>query len=58
MKKIDRMDFLKQCGRWGALAAVLGFGGVLLSREKKVSCTDPCGSCAEFKNGKCGIGLK
>lgn len=58
MKKIDRMDFLKQCGRWGALAALAAFGAALLVREKKFSCNDHCGSCPKFENGKCGIGLK
>jgi hypothetical protein len=58
MKKISRFEFLKQSGRWGALAALLGFGSVLLAREKKFSCSEVCQGCPENNQGKCGIGLK
>lgn len=58
MKQICRMTFLKEIGRWGALAGLAGIGAVLGLREKKFSCNDQCGHCPKYEHGKCGIGLK
>ena len=58
MKKMARQDFLKQCARFGVLAGLVTLGGVLVSRKDKSACTEQCERCAEYKNGKCGIGLK
>lgn len=58
MNKISRMTFLKQSGRWSVLAGLVGFGTVLLTRDKKGACHSRCGQCASYENGKCGLGLK
>ena len=54
MKPINRISFL----RGGALVGLAGLCAVLLSREEKFECSDRCGRCAKFENGKCGLGLK
>ncbi|MBN2163592.1 MAG: hypothetical protein JXR25_14730 [Pontiellaceae bacterium] len=58
MKKITRLKFMKEVGRWGALAGLVGMGAVLLSRDDKVTCSDQCSQCPQFEHGKCGAGLK
>jgi hypothetical protein len=55
---MNRQEFLKSCARGGALAGLIGLSAVLASREKKFECSNVCGRCAEFNNGKCGLGLK
>lgn len=58
MKTMKRLEFLKALGRWGAVSGIAVFGAALLSRESKVSCNEQCGACAQFKQGKCEVGIK
>lgn len=58
MKAIRRNDFLKECLRGGVLAGLVGLGIVLGTREEKFECTNRCGKCVKFENGKCGLGLR
>jgi len=58
MKNVSRQDFLKSCARGSALAGLVGLGAVLVSREKKYECSNVCGQCSKFNNGKCRLGLK
>ena len=58
MKAMKRMEFVKLCARGGMLAAIVGCGAVLSSREDKFACSDQCGKCPKFENGKCAEGFK
>ncbi|VGO17521.1 hypothetical protein PDESU_06118 [Pontiella desulfatans] len=54
MKRMDRKTFFRN----GALVGIVGLCAVLVSREEKFECSDRCGKCPKFENGKCGLGLK
>ncbi|VGO21753.1 hypothetical protein [Pontiella sulfatireligans] len=58
MKPMNRQELLKGCARGGVLAGIVGLCAVLASREEKFVCSDRCGKCVKFENGKCGLGLK
>ena len=58
MKPVNRQNFLKGCMRGGALAGIVALSAVLNAREEKFECSDRCGRCVKFSDGKCGLGLK
>jgi ATP phosphoribosyltransferase len=58
MKSISRKAVLKNMARGAVLAGIVGYGVVLVSREKKVECSSRCGACAKLQDGKCALGLK
>lgn len=58
MKRMDRKSFIAATARGGVLAGLAGVCVVLASREEKFECSDRCGGCSKFSNGKCGLGLK
>ena len=58
MKRMDRMNFLITAARGGVLAGMAGCGAVLFLREKKFRCSDRCGRCPKYEDGKCRLGIK
>jgi len=54
----SRKEFLRGCTRGGVIAGIIGLGGVLASREEKFECSNHCGKCVKFNDGKCGLGIK
>ena len=58
MKSMSRRSFLKNCVRGGALIGLAGLCGMLASREQKFECSNSCGGCQKFKNGRCVLGIK